>query len=327
MEDSVRKHRILVVDDESGIVNAVRRELSTPPFGRHRYEVEGFTSPLQALERAKVQEFDAVLSDYRMPEMNGLDFIKALVRIQPDCTRIVLSGQTDLEALIRMINETHIYRFIPKPWNNYFLKSSLAQAIDFREASTDNARLAGILRDHGIEQPRAWLNTVDQILVVDEDLNAAHAVARCLTRRSPLDEVLRAVRADAGHGRAPAIDPAQVSVQVTDSAAYALKMAGDVAFSCLIADCLAPRMGGTQFLASFLEKQPDAACIIVSGAADMESLVVALDLARLHSYIGKPWADFELRTAVALALTRRRLMLENRVLAQICKTRNLDVVE
>ena len=94
MEDSVRKHRILVVDDESGIVNAVRRELSTPPFGRHRYEVEGFTSPLQALERAKVQEFDAVLSDYRMPEMNGLDFIKALVRIQPDCTRIVLSGMS-----------------------------------------------------------------------------------------------------------------------------------------------------------------------------------------------------------------------------------------
>ena len=70
------KHRVLVVDDEEGIVNAVRREFSTPPFKRFRYEIECFTNPLLALERAKEQEFEAVLSDYRMPEMNGLDFLK-----------------------------------------------------------------------------------------------------------------------------------------------------------------------------------------------------------------------------------------------------------
>lgn len=323
---SQEKRRILVVDDEPGIVNAVRRELSTPPFGRHRYEVETFNNPLEALERARAQEFEAVLSDYRMPEMNGLEFLKALAKIQPDCARIVLSGQTDLESLIRMINETHIYRFIPKPWSSYFLKSSLAQAIDLRQANLDNRRLAQLLREHGIELPLGSINEVDQILVVDDDVNVANAVARCLTRRSALDDVFREVREES-HGRLPDLDPTRISVQISNSATHALKAADDVVFSCVIADYRMPGMDGAQFLANFSEKQPDSACIMLSGVANMESVVIALDLAHLHAFIAKPWTDFELRAAVAQALTRRRLALENRVLAQMCKARNLATID
>lgn len=320
------KRRILVVDDEPGIVNAVRRELSTPPFGRHRYEVETFNNPLEALERARVQEFEAVLSDYRMPEMNGLEFLRALAKIQPDCARIVLSGQTDLESLIRMINETHIYRFIPKPWSSYFLKSSLAQAIDLRQANVENRRLAKLLREHGIDLPLGTLNEVDQVLVVDDDVNVANAVARCLTRRSALDDVFREVREET-HGRMPELDPARISVQISNSPAHGLKAADEVTYSCVIADYRMPGMDGAQFLANFSEKQPDCACIMLSGAANMESVVIALDLAHLHAFITKPWTDFELRAAVAQALTRRRLMLENRILAQMCKARDIAAID
>ena len=325
--NTLEKHRVLVVDDEEGIVNAVRREFSTPPFKRYRYEIECFTNPLLALERAKEQEFEAVLSDYRMPEMSGLEFLKSLAKIQPDCARIVLSGQTDLDALIRMINETHIYRFIPKPWSSYFLKSSLAQAIDFRLANIENRRLAKTLRDHNIDLPLGSLNEVDQILVVDDDINGANAVARCLTRRSALDDVFREVREDAGQASAPTINPTQISVQISDSPLHALKMTDEVDYSCVIADYRMPGMDGAQFLANFSEKQPDCACIMLSGAANMESVIFALDLAHIHAFIGKPWADFELRAAVAQALTRRRLALENRVLARMCKARNLGAVE
>jgi DNA-binding NtrC family response regulator len=319
-------HRILLVDDEQGILNAVRRELSTPPFGRHRYEIETFTNPLEALERAKVQEFEAVLSDYRMPEMSGLDFLNALGKIQPDCARIVLSGQTDLDSLIRMINETHIYRFIPKPWSSYFLKSSLAQAIDFRQANVEGLHLAKTLRAHGIDLPLGAMNAVDQVLVVDDDVNVANAVARNLTQRSRLDDVFREVREDA-HNLVPNIDPARISVQISNSPQHALKMAGDVTFSCVIADYRMPGMDGAQFLAAFAEKQPDCACIMLSGAANMESIVIALDLAHIHAFIAKPWTDYELRAAVAQALMRRRLAVENRVLAQMCKARNLGAVD
>jgi DNA-binding NtrC family response regulator len=320
-----KKRRVLIVDDESGIVNAVRRELSTPPFGRYQYEVETFTNPLEALERAKVQEFEVVLSDYRMPEMSGLDFLKALAQVQPECARIVLSGQTDLDALIRMINETHIYRFIPKPWSSYFLKSSLAQAIDFRQASNENRKFAQTLRDNGIDLPPGSINEVDQVLVVDDDLNVANAVARNLTQRSRLDDVFREVREDA-HAPVVSLDPSRISVQISNSAQHALKMADGVTFACVIADYRMPGMDGAQFLAAFAEKQPDCVCIMLSGAANMESIVIALDLAHIHAFIAKPWNDFELRAVVAQALMRRRLAIENRVLAQMCKASNLGMI-
>jgi len=104
-------------------------------------------------------------------------------------------------------------------------------------------------------------------------------------------------------------------------------MADSVTYSCVIADYRMPGMDGGQFLSSFNEKQPDCAAILLSGVANMESIVIALDLAHIHAFIAKPWNDFELRAAVAQALTRRRLLLENRILAQMCKARQLGAID
>lgn len=319
-------HPVLILDDEPGVLNALRRELQTPPLGHYRYEVETFTDPSAALKRAQDREFHAVVTDYRMRQMNGLQFLKEFGNRQPDCIRIVLSGQTDFEALVRMINETHIYRFIPKPWSSYFLKSSLSQAVALRKEMLENRKLAGLLHDHGIDLPADATNPVDHILVVDDELNVAHAVERSLMRRSPLDDVFREVREET-HAQAAVLNSAQISVQVTDSPLHGLKMAEEVSFSCVIADYQMPIMDGAQFLAAFSEKQPDCACVMLSGVVNLEGVVTALDLAHLHAYISKPWVDHELRAAVAQALARRRLILGNRILAQMCKARDLGVLD
>jgi DNA-binding NtrC family response regulator len=320
-----KQHSVLVVDDEPNVINAIRRELNTQPFGRYRYRIEGICDPRQALERARAEPFEVVISDFRMPDMDGLEFLKQLAQIQPDCTRIVLSGQTDMESLIRMINETHIYRFIPKPWSNYFLKSSLAQAIDMREMNLRNRDLANTLRQHGIELPADALNRTDQILVVDDDVAVANAVARDLTHHSRLDGVFAAMRSEMTAIPAAELDTARISVQVTQSPAHALRMADDVTFSCVISDYQMPGMDGAKLLAEFSEKQPDAALIMLSGAANLDSIVYALDMAHIHNFIAKPWDGFALRAAVAQALARRRLLLENRVLANLCKARDLGI--
>lgn len=321
---SPSEHSILLVDDEQNIVNAIRRELSTPPLGRYRYVVEGFTDPHAALERAKEKEFEVVVTDFRMPTMDGLDFLKALHPIQPDCARVVLSGQTDLDSLVQMINQTHIYRFIPKPWSSYFLKSTISQAIDFRRTQRENRRLAKLLRDKGIDLPLDAINRVDQILVVDDDIAVAHAVARDLTHRSRLDEVFSAMRAEVQGQGAPELDSSRISVQVCDSPLHALKMGEEMTFSCVIADYMMPGMDGGKFLEAFAEKQPDAALIMISGIASLDNIVYALDMAHIHNFIAKPWVDYELRAVVAQALTRRRLDLENAVLARMCKAQSLD---
>jgi DNA-binding NtrC family response regulator len=315
------EHSVLVLDDEQNILNAIRRELSTPPLGRYRYSVEGFTDPQAALARAQEKEFEVVLTDFRMPAMDGLEFLKALHPILPDCARIVLSGQTDLDDLVKMINQTHIYRFIPKPWSSYFLKSTIAQAVDFRHTQCENRRMAKLLRDKGIDLPLDAINRVDQILVVDDEIAVAHAVARDLTHHSRLDDVFSAMRAEIHGQQAPELDSNRISVQVSDSPVHALKMADEMTFSCVIADYQMPGMDGGKFLEAFAEKQPDAALIMLSGVASLENIVYALDMAHIDNFITKPWVDYELRAAVAHALTRRRLELENAVLARMCMDR------
>lgn len=320
--NTIESRRILIVDDEQGILNAVRRELSTPPLGRYRYTLETFANPLEALKRSEQQAFEVVLLDYRMPEMDGLNFLKEFssLDLQQDCVAIVLSGQTEFDALIRMINEAHIYRFIPKPWSNYFLKSSISQAIDFRQASVENRHLAWTLRQSGIEIPHEILNPIDQILVVDDDLGVGNAIARCLTQRNSVEDLLRLGNWNGRNERHPELNAAKISVQVSTSAQHALKIADSISFACVIADYRMPNMDGAHFLSALADKQPDCASILISAQPDMEGMVIALDLAQLQFFIAKPTDDFILRSAVAQVLARRRLLLENRTLAQLCKS-------
>jgi two-component system, probable response regulator PhcQ len=130
--------RIMIVDDEESILKALKR-LSCGPrrafFGNKTYnlEVETFSSSVAALEHARTEAFDLFISDYRMPELDGVEFLKAVKQIQPDSARLILSGYADLNALVRAVNEVGIDRFIGKPWNDYDLMSAIAQALAHRE--------------------------------------------------------------------------------------------------------------------------------------------------------------------------------------------------
>ena len=138
--------RILIVDDEELILKALKRVLSLTPCraGEKTYKltVDVLSSPKLALEKASCTAYDLVISDYRMPVMDGVQFLKALRQIQPDAARMILSGYADLNGLIAAINEAGISRFISKPWNDYELVSAIGQALALREATLENQRLA-----------------------------------------------------------------------------------------------------------------------------------------------------------------------------------------
>lgn len=140
-----RWFRILLVDDEPGIVQALRRELATVGNEISGYRSEGFTEPQQALARARESSFDAVITDFRMPEMNGLEFLEALAAIQPDCISLVLSGQTDMSSLVAMVNRVHIFSFIQKPWESEVLLGTLARALEHRDALLEQRRVANVM--------------------------------------------------------------------------------------------------------------------------------------------------------------------------------------
>jgi DNA-binding NtrC family response regulator len=146
--------RIMIVDDEQGILKALRRLLLRAPcnYGRLEYklEVEIFDTPQAALERARVATFDLVLSDYHMPRMDGVQFLAKIEALQPDAVRMILSGCSDINVLNQTIRRANIYGMLPKPWNDYFLMSMIAQALNHRDLLLENrelARKAQIARD------------------------------------------------------------------------------------------------------------------------------------------------------------------------------------
>ncbi|BAL25718.1 response regulator [Azoarcus sp. KH32C] len=143
-------NRILIVDDEESILKALRRLLTLTPctVGDKTYKltVDCFASPEAALEKARHTAYDLVLSDYRMPRMDGVAFLKAFRELQPECARLILSGYADLNGLIGAINDAGINRFLSKPWNDYELLSAIGQALALRELTMENQRLADLAR-------------------------------------------------------------------------------------------------------------------------------------------------------------------------------------
>lgn len=314
--------RILVVDDEPHILSAVRRELHAPPHDLYKYAVEGFSDPALALQRAREVSFDAVISDFRMPGMDGVAFLRALAALQPDCARLVLSGQTDMGALVRMVNENHVYRFIPKPWSAYYLKASLGQALDYSALLLEHRRLADLTAVRGAAPvaAAAAARSVERVLVVDDDAAALNAMAQALRALADDDELARAIRAEAAHrGDAPADIPTAATIEVTveRSPLRALDLAKDTDFACIVADQRTSGMDGVDLLKRFALLQPDCARILLGGGIAQGELIHAVNAVHIFAFIEKPWSDFEMRKTLLLALSRRRMLRENRRLAHL----------
>ena len=139
-------HRLLLVDDEENILRTLRRILTIGDSVAPAFAVETFSSPRAALLRADEVKFDLVLSDYRMPEMNGVQFLREFRDKQPDAARLILSGYADLEGIIGAINEAQIFRFIPKPWHDAELRVTLMQALGYHALLIENRLLADRVR-------------------------------------------------------------------------------------------------------------------------------------------------------------------------------------
>jgi DNA-binding NtrC family response regulator len=305
-----------VVDDEPGVVSAVRRELTAGPLGSYAPIVEGFTDTDEALHRAREVDFAVVLTDFRMPKRNGLEFLRCLRDIQPWIESIVLSGDTDIESLVSMINDTRIYRFIQKPWRSQVLCNSVVQAADLHSVGARHRKLAEMLAAAGIGLLQPVLPVGDTVLIIDDDSTAASAIHNDLMQTSLLFDILGVIDIGRDPGAAPVLDSTRLQVLVAGSAADALAKAREEPLSCIISDYRVGQDDGVELLAQLAECQPDASLLLLSAAPRMNELIRSLDVVRIQGYLTKPWVSHELRSAVAQALSYRRVQLENRHLAE-----------
>jgi len=127
---------ILIVDDEPIVLAALKETLE-----RERYHVVTSVSPTKALELVSRQEFSVIISDQRMPEMTGLDFLTECKKHQPHASRILITAVLSLPTIIDAINKGEIFRFIAKPWLREELTATIRNAYQRYELIIRNAVL------------------------------------------------------------------------------------------------------------------------------------------------------------------------------------------
>lgn len=141
------KGTVLFVDDEIGILNAVKRLLR-----KEEYEIVAISEPEEALKLLESgKEIDVIVSDYRMPQINGVEFLKKAKVLAPDTVRIVLTGFSDVTSIVNAINEGEIYKFLSKPWNDDELKINIRHAIELCEIKKENKRLYQQITDQNTQ--------------------------------------------------------------------------------------------------------------------------------------------------------------------------------
>ena len=135
-------YKILIVDDEPVNLRTLSRLLSP------NYDVVTAESAADALKLLQQHNVALMISDQRMPGTTGIELMKKTVALRPQMVKILLTGYTDVDALIESINCGLVYRYLNKPWNNDDLKLTVARALEHYEATKskhlllmENARL------------------------------------------------------------------------------------------------------------------------------------------------------------------------------------------
>lgn len=209
---------LLLVDDEENILNSLRRILRHEP-----YQILTASDGDQALQQLSQQPIDLVISDSRMPGMDGATLLARVHQRWPDCLRILLTGHTDIATTIKAINQGQIYRYISKPWDDDELRLVIRQALAFQHSERERERLEQLAHEQNqrLQELNATLEqrvrdrtselqqTADMLDLAFDELKHSYMTATevfslLLNQRLPKDkqtnaQVIALVRAYAEH--------------------------------------------------------------------------------------------------------------------------------
>jgi DNA-binding NtrC family response regulator len=124
-----RKDSVLIVDDEEMVLTS----LSTYLLLESDYEVVTFTSALPALAHLRHTAVGLIISDFLMPEMDGISFLTRARELCPDAPRVLLTGYADKENAIKAINQVELYQYVEKPWDNDALRIIIRNGLERRQ--------------------------------------------------------------------------------------------------------------------------------------------------------------------------------------------------
>ena len=142
------KHNLLIVDDEESILKSLQRL-----FRNENFEIRTATSGIDGLIliRDEKTSFSLVIADQRMPEMTGAQFLAEARKLLPDTMRVLLTGYSDMDAIVDAINDGGIHRYLTKPWKDEDLLLQVHQVLEQYELILENRRLMELTKKQNEE--------------------------------------------------------------------------------------------------------------------------------------------------------------------------------
>ncbi len=159
---------LLFVDDEPSILSSLKRLFR--PHGYRIFTAEGGALGLDVLAQEKI---DLVISDMRMPNMDGAHFLEQVRLRWPESIRILLTGYADIESTINAINKGQIYRYINKPWDDNEIVLIVREALERRRLEQENSRLNSVVEAQMAELRELNAGLEQKVAERTEELNKA----------------------------------------------------------------------------------------------------------------------------------------------------------
>lgn len=132
---SEEKIRILYVDDEENNLQAFKATF------RRDFKIFLAISAKEGREVLEKEEIDIIITDQRMPEQTGVEFLESIIPIHPNPIRVLLTGYTDIQAVIDAINKGQVYHYLTKPWEEDYLRTVIKNAFEVYTLRRENERL------------------------------------------------------------------------------------------------------------------------------------------------------------------------------------------
>jgi DNA-binding NtrC family response regulator len=264
--------RILLIDDEARILRALKALLRD-------YETFQTTNPLEAVTLAKQHDVDVVICDQRMPEKHGIDVLRDMREAHPRALRILLTGYSDLKAVLGSVNESEVFRFVNKPWDNTELKNLVAGAGTIaREAPV-------IAKDVLPQAEHDRARTQVGVLVIEDDT----------TVQQRLREILQPY----------------YKVNFANSAERALQIMEQHETGVVISETEAARSDLTALLKALKQHHPHIATVVITERANAQTAIELINEGQVYRMLIKPVRMGTCRLSVDSAIGRYWQLKQN----------------
>jgi DNA-binding NtrC family response regulator len=276
VKPSAERPKLLFLDDEDRILNALSA------LFRYKYQVFTATSGEQALGILKQCHVHVVVSDQRMPEMTGVEFLRRAKEISPNTVRILLTGFSDLSAIIDSVNDGEVYRFLNKPWGNQEIQAVVADALAIGLAL--EAASAGTRAGDG------RMKRAPDVEMPDED-SGKPAIVMMHDKREAFDRVR------------PLVETSQPFVYARNLE-ECLDALQSKSVAVVVSDLQVGRQDCTELLKLLKQEHPQILTIVLADSADAEHVVELINQAKIFRYVLSPCKPQKLKFFIDSALTQ-----------------------